>query len=158
MSNSGCDNHLLFTIYPSVGQNSSKFGHVTQSWKHRNNHRNFIVCVHASWYDMNFLLPVSGRHLWWTINPNLEQSLQCSSLVMLPDSENIRLAVGVALLSIVWKLNSAFQSCRPRSWIFHFRLLPLWLYGVGTCLIGMPDPDNIGVVGIAYILLSSELS
>ena len=70
------------------------------------------------------------------------------------DPENIAIAVGIALLSSPGAKIYAIQWYWPPSWIFHFLFLPLQVYSVDTCPIGMTDPDYIGIaVGIA--LLSS---
>ena len=70
----------------------------------------------------------------------------------MPDPKIIGLAVVIALLSSLGAEIYALQWYRPRSWIFHFRFLPLWLHSVTYRSIGLPDPENIDIAaGIALL-------
>ena len=69
----------------------------------------------------------------------------CSSAPRL-DSNALQMAIPM------FSMFFTYTTDVPPSWIFHFCLLPLWLYSVDTCLIGMLDPKNIGIaVGIALL-------
>ena len=78
----------------------------------------------------------------------------CISPVVLPDPENMDIAVGIQLLlpSCVQAKIHIFQVCMPPSWIFHFLFLPVWSRNIATNPIVQLDPENIGItVGISLL-------
>ena len=76
----------------------------------------------------------------------MSTSIQTSSPTVLPDPENMGLAVGISLLSCAQAEIQKLQVSRPPSWIFHFRFLSLRSYIVTTSLVGYFDPPKHGYI------------
>jgi len=67
--------------------------------------------------------------------------------------ENMSLAIGNTMQSIVEVEIYAVQVCRPPSWIFNFQFLLDWSYSINTKPIGLPDSENVGIA-VEIALLS----
>jgi len=59
-----------------------------------------LSCIEAEICVISYLLPVNGSHLWFITDPNIFHSYEYS-IVVLPDLENMGIAVGISFLSCI---------------------------------------------------------
>ena len=104
------------------------------------------ICV------ISYILPVTGSHLWFLTNPHVGQSLLQSSLVVLPDLENIGIAVGISLLSCIRADLYVMSFLLPvMAAIFNLRHTHTSV-NILFCLPELPDPENMDLaVGMALL-------
>ena len=64
-------------------------------------------------------------------------------LSVLLDPENMVIAIGISLLSWIQAEKYVFEVYRSPSWIFHFRLLLVWLYNIATIFAAISQPLEV---------------
>jgi len=112
--------HLWFMTYPDIGQYSQLSILVAWSQKHRVDVGiSLLSCVRAEIHLISYLLPVNGRHLWFTTYPFIEQHHYFQLLILWHWKRVI--AVEIVLLSCVFAEIRVITLFQPPSWISDFR-------------------------------------
>ena len=110
-------------------------------------------CIRAEIYVISYVIPVNGRHLWFSTYPDVGLYTP-TSLSVFPDPENMGIAVGISLQSCIRAeiyIISYVVSVNGRHlWFSTYPDVGLY---TPTSLSVFPDPENMGIA-IGILLLS----